>query len=96
MLFLLIVALIATPAFYRRSRALGAASGKLASIPFVTLGAILAVRYVARIVLSWAMVTVGGSLGVTSGILLAFDFFVILAYAALIRAFWVALNRVVK
>ncbi len=96
MLFLLIVALIATREFYRRSRAIGVASGRLASLPFVILGLFLAVHYVARIVVSWATATTGVSLGVSNGILVALDLFVMLTYTAVIRAFWVALERVAK
>ena len=96
MLFLLIVALIATPAFYKRSRAMGTASGRLASVPFMVLAGFLAVDYVARLAVSWTTAAAGVSLGVASGILFALDLFVILAYVAVIRAFWVAFDRVAK
>ena len=59
MLFLLIVALIATPAFYKRSRAMGTASGRLASVPFMVLAGFLAVDYVARLAVSWTTAAAG-------------------------------------
>ena len=62
----------------------------------MVLGVFLAVDYVARLAVSWTKAAAGASLGVAGGTLLALDLFVILAYVAVIRAFWGAFDRIAK
>ncbi|TVQ00728.1 MAG: hypothetical protein EA381_06885 [Planctomycetaceae bacterium] len=64
MLLIVIVAFIATTAFYRQAKLVGVHPGKAASIPFVTAGILLAVAYVTSLALTHIAVAVGAS-GIT-------------------------------
>jgi uncharacterized membrane protein len=92
MLILLIIAIIATPAFYQRSREIGAPSGKIASVPFVALGILLAVGHVVGLFGTWITSTIGASSTLANGLRWMLSIFILLSYTLVIRAFWIALN----
>ncbi len=93
MLFLLIIAIIATPAFYKRSRAIGVHSGKFASMPFLALGIFLVAGHFAGLFVSWIASAVGTSTTLANAMMFMLNAFVLLSYTLVIHAYWIALNR---
>lgn len=92
MLLIVIVALIATTAFYRQAKLVGVHPGKAASIPFIAAGIILALTYVGSVVLTKFMLAADGSKFTVGAIRFMFHAFVFVAYLMLIRRNWLALT----
>lgn len=88
----MIVALVATTAFYRQAQAVNAHPGKAASVPFMAAGLFLIVgyciSYALRTFAAWADVAPATVRMIT----IMADVFFTLAYLQLIRRNWLALT----
>ncbi len=93
MLFLLVIAIVATTAFYKRSQGIGAQTGKFASKPFLVLGILLVVGHVSRLLISWTSNALGISTEVETALVVMLNIFLLLTYVVVIKIYWVALNR---
>lgn len=92
MLLLLIIALIATPAFFRQAKSLGIHPGKVASIPFVAAGMLLVFGNLAALAIAEVSRSAGASDSRVYAIGMMMNVFLILAYLALIRRCWIAMD----
>lgn len=92
MLLLLIIALIATPAFFRQAKSMGLHPGKVASIPFVAAGTLLVFGNLAAMAIAEVSRRAGVSESMVYTIGMMLNVFLILAYLALIRRYWIALD----
>lgn len=92
MLVLVIVALVATTAFYRQARIVNVSPGKAASVPFVAAGLFLIASYCTSLGLGSFTAWSGISPAIARSIAYMANAFYILAYLALIRRNWQALN----
>lgn len=88
MLLILIVALIATTAFYRQAKRAGVHPGKAASVPFIAAGIILAGAYLASLGIAQIAIAVGASEFTVNAVNLMLNLFLLLAYLALIARNW--------
>jgi hypothetical protein len=93
MLILLIIALIATPAFFRQAKSIGIHPGKVASIPFVAAGVLLVFGNLAALAIAEVSRRAGASESTVFLIGMMMNLFLILAYLALIRRCWTAIER---
>jgi hypothetical protein len=92
LLLIVILALIATTAFYRQALARHVHPGKAASVPFVTAGLFLIAGYCTSFALNkFAEWTDAAPTTVRIMSLMA-NFFLILAYLLLVRRNWLALT----
>lgn len=92
MLFLLMIALLATIAFYRRSRQMGLDTGRLASVPFVTLGILMVLGHITARLITASCQAMQVAEDTTRLILLVMQCFGLLAYAVIIRSYWAAMK----
>lgn len=88
----MILALIATTAFYRQAKVLNAHPGRAASVPFVAAGLFLIVGYFTSFALSKLAAWSGVGPGTVRIMAFMADLFLILAYLLLIRRNWLALT----
>ncbi|MGN6546808.1 MAG: hypothetical protein ACTHK7_17260 [Aureliella sp.] len=93
MLLILIVALIATTAFYRQAKRAGVHPGKAASVPFIAAGIVLAAAYLASLGIAKIAMAVGASEFTVSAVNLMLNLFMLLTYLALIGRNWRALVK---
>tara|TARA_R110002167_G_scaffold265016_1_gene471692 strand:- start:228 stop:539 length:312 start_codon:yes stop_codon:yes gene_type:complete len=92
MLLIVIIALIATTAFYRQARLAGVHPGKAASVPFIAAGLLLAVAYVASLGITKFAVAVNASINAMNSMQFMLNAFVLAAYLMLIRRNWLVLT----
>lgn len=92
MLLLLMIALIATPAFFRQAKSVGFHPGKVASIPFVAAGILLVFGNLAAMAIAEVSRRAGVSESMVYTIGMMLNVFLILAYLALIRQCWIAID----
>jgi len=89
---LLIIALIATPAFFRQAKSVGLHPGKVASIPFIAAGTLLVFGNLAAMAIAEVSRSAGASESTVYAIGMMLNVFLILAYLALIRRCWIAID----
>ena len=94
MLLIVIVAFIATTAFYRQAKLIGVQPGKAASLPFVGAGICLLIAYLAGPVILRLANNYHASSATIDSIQWMLSGFVLLAYLAWIRRTWLSLKRV--
>jgi len=92
MLLLLIIALIATPAFFRQATSVGIHPGKVANIPFVAAGALLVFGNLTATATAEVSRRAGASESTVYAIGMMLKLFLILAYLAPIRRYWIAMD----
>ena len=92
MLLVVIVALIATTAFYRQAKLAGVHPGKAASVPFIAAGLLLAVAYVASLAITKFAFAVNASSNAINSMQFMLNAFVLAAYLMLIRRNWLVLT----
>lgn len=92
MLLIVIVALIATSAFYRQAKAVNAHPGKAASIPFIAAGLFLIAGYCVSIALNAIATRVNVGASTVGVIAFTANVLLVLAYLLLIRRNWTALT----
>ena len=95
-LLIVIVALIATTAFYRQAKSVNVHPGKAASVPFIAAGLFLAVGHLASFGLNELAIRTNASPGTLSMMWLMLHAFLVIAYLLLIRCNWIALTKSVR
>jgi hypothetical protein len=92
MLLILIIALIATPAFFRQAKCMGIRPGKVACIPFVAAGMLLVIANLTALAISEVSRRASVSDSTVFAIEMMMNVFLILAYLALIRRCWMVMD----
>lgn len=95
MLLMIIVAAIATTAFYRRANSLGLSPGRAASLPFIVVGIFLVIAFLAARLIEYLAVRIPLGDGTVKSIALTFDILMVLGYLIFIRRNWNVLNSAV-
>ena len=93
MLLMVIVAALATPAFYRRAKSLGLSPGRAASLPFIVLGIFLIVAFLTGNFLVYLAERMSVGDGTANLIASVFDFLMVAAYFLFIRRNWKILGQ---
>ena len=93
MLLIVIVALIATGAFYRRAKHIGIHPGKAASIPFIAAGIALLIAYLASLGIARLAGAAQASPFTVRVVVIMLNLFVLLAYMTVIRRNWAAMEQ---
>lgn len=88
MLFIVIVAFIATVGFFRRATEIGIHPGKAASVPFIALGVMLAVTHLSAVVLGCLFAAMNASSETARWLGFSMDWFLVFAYLFFIKRNW--------
>lgn len=92
MLLVLIIALIATAAFYRQAKAVNVHPGKAASVPFLAAGLILIAEYCTSFLLNTFAAWAGADTATVRVTAFMANVFLLLAYLLLISRNWRSLT----
>lgn len=94
MLFVLVVAFVATVGFYRRAREIGVHPGKSASVPFIAAGVLIAVTHICGILVGYLTIALDVPENTMHAIGTGMDWSLILAYIVFIKRNWGTLTAV--
>ena len=91
LVIVVIVAFIATTAFYAKAKRLGLHPGRAGMLPFIALGLFLIFSFVANVAISQMLTYAQPSETIERSIWLMFNAFILLSYLMFIRKNWHAL-----
>ena len=94
MLLLLVIAFLATPAFFLNAKRHNCHPGRAASLPFLSLGVLLVTDHVFSPLLAAVTSSIVTSTTINMVILYGYNLFLICIYLIFISRNWTALSRV--